>query len=29
MCSLALVVSVVCMTMILIARKLGHVGGEF
>jgi len=29
MCSLALVVSLVCMTMILIARRIGHVGGEF
>jgi iron(III) transport system permease protein len=29
MCSLALVVSLVCMTMILIARKIGNVGGEF
>ena len=29
MCSLALVVSVVCMTLILIARKIGNVGGEF
>jgi iron(III) transport system permease protein len=27
MCSLALVVSVVCMTLILIARKIGKVGG--
>jgi len=27
MCSLALVVSVVCMTLILIARKLGNIGG--
>jgi iron(III) transport system permease protein len=29
MCSLALVISLVCMTLILIARKLGNVGGEF
>jgi iron(III) transport system permease protein len=29
MCSLALVVSLVSMTMILIARKIGNVGGEF
>jgi len=29
MCSLALVVSLVCMTMIVIARKIGNVGGEF
>ncbi|HLN86664.1 MAG TPA: iron ABC transporter permease [Candidatus Limnocylindrales bacterium] len=29
MCSLALVVSLVCMMMILIARKIGNVGGEF
>lgn len=27
MCSLALVVSLVCMTLILIARKLGNIGG--
>ena len=27
MCSLALVVSVICMTLILIARKLGNIGG--
>ncbi|MGZ8443216.1 MAG: ABC transporter permease [Candidatus Binatia bacterium] len=29
MCSLALVVSLVCMTLILIARRIGKVGGDF
>ena len=29
MCSLALLVSLVCITMILVARRLGKVGGEF
>lgn len=29
MCSLALIVSVVCVTLILIARKIGRVGGQF
>lgn len=29
MCSLALVISVVCVTLILIARRVGRVGGQF
>jgi iron(III) transport system permease protein len=29
MCSLALIVSVVCITMILVARKIGKVGNQF
>jgi iron(III) transport system permease protein len=29
MCSLALIVSVVCIVLILIARKIGRVGGQF
>ena len=29
MCSLAMVVSLVCMTLILVARKIGKVGGDF
>ncbi len=29
MCSLALIVSVVCMSLIVIARRLGKVGGGF
>jgi iron(III) transport system permease protein len=29
MCSLALIVSLVCVTLIVIARKFGNVGGEF
>jgi hypothetical protein len=28
MCSLALIVSVVCIALIIIARRLGNVGGE-
>jgi iron(III) transport system permease protein len=28
MCSLALIVSVVCIVMILLARKIGNVGGQ-
>jgi iron(III) transport system permease protein len=28
MCSLALIVSVVCISLILLARRIGHVGGE-
>jgi iron(III) transport system permease protein len=28
MCSLALIVSVVCISLIVIARRIGHVGGE-
>ena len=29
MCSLALIISVVCVTLILMARKIGRVGGQF
>src|SRR5918995_313347 len=29
MCSLALIISVVCVTLIMIARKIGRVGGQF
>jgi hypothetical protein len=29
MCSLALIVSVVCIGLIVIARRLGNIGGEF
>jgi iron(III) transport system permease protein len=28
MCSLALIVSLICIVLILVARKIGHVGGE-
>jgi hypothetical protein len=29
MCSLALIVSSVCITLILVARKIGKVGNQF
>jgi ABC-type Fe3+ transport system permease subunit len=29
MCSLALIISMVCVTLIMIARKIGRVGGQF